>query len=607
MARRRLLWQLFPLTLLVILAAVGALTWSVTDLVHDFYCTELGEDLRARARIVEDPIREALVAGDRDRVETLCERFGQASGTRITVVAPDGTVLGDSHERASVMENHGNRPEIAAALEGGFRTTIRRSRTLHERLMYAAVRVREGERVLGVIRTAIPASPIDASLAAVSRRILLSGLVVALAAGAASLWIARRVARPLEAIRRGAERLARGDLEHEVSVDGPIELVEVAATMNQMAAQLDDRLRTLVAQRNEREAILSSMVEGVLAVDGQQRVISMNRAAGGLLGIEVHRCHGRALQEVSRNPELLQIVNTVFGTREPVVGEIVLYGQPSRFLQVHGTVLRDGEGHEIGALAVLADVTRIKRLENVRRDFVANVSHELKTPVTSIKGFVETLLDGAMQSPEDAERFLGIIASQADRLGGIIEDLLTLSRVEQETEKAEILLERGRLEELLRSAVGFCEMKAHEKGIRVDLACEPGLEALLNPPLLEQAIVNLIDNAIKYSPEGETVQVEARRSDGEICIRVRDQGCGIPRQHLDRLFERFYRVDKARSRKLGGTGLGLAIVKHIAQAHNGRATVESQVGQGSVFTVHLPGADPGVVRATMAPPETDSN
>jgi two-component system phosphate regulon sensor histidine kinase PhoR len=246
------------------------------------------------------------------------------------------------------------------------------------------------------------------------------------------------------------------------------------------------------------------------------------------------------------------------------------------------------QGANIGALIVLDNITRLKVLENIRRDFVANVSHELKTPITSIKGFVETLRDGAVNDPEDRMRFLDIIARHSDRLNAIIDDLLSLSRIEQEAEREQIALEEGRIRDALDAAVLVCASKADEKGIRVDLACDQDLRAKINLPLLEQAIVNLIDNAIKYSGSGSNIRIEAAGTAAETVIRVRDWGCGIPQDHLQRIFERFYRVDKARSRKLGGTGLGLAIVKHIVHAHGGRILVESSPGKGSTFSICLP-------------------
>ncbi len=250
--------------------------------------------------------------------------------------------------------------------------------------------------------------------------------------------------------------------------------------------------------------------------------------------------------------------------------------------------MRDADRQLIGALVVLYDVTQIKRLENVRRDFVANVSHELKTPITSIKGYVETLLDGAMHDPEDAERFLRIVASQSERLNAIIDDLLELSRVEQKAERAEIPLEQGAIRPVLKNAMEVSAAKAESCGVRMEMTCDAALETRINAPLLEQAVANLIDNACKHSPTGATVWVEAEGSAEEVVIRVRDQGCGIEQHHLPRLFERFYRVDKSRSRKLGGTGLGLAIVKHIAQAHHGQVHVHSIPNRGSTFFISLP-------------------
>jgi len=379
-----------------------------------------------------------------------------------------------------------------------------------------------------------------------------------------------------------------------LSVGKSQEAASLAETLNRMAADLDRRIRAAVSERNQREAILSSMVEGVLAVDSRQRLISLNQAAAKLLAVDADAVLGRSLFEVVSNARLQQLVSDVLDGGQPVEDDVVLEeGVDGKFLHAQGTILQDFAHHgnaesRAGVLVVVHDVTRLRRLENVRRDFVANVSHELKTPITSVKGFVETLLDGAMNDPEDARRFLKIVAAQADRLNEIIEDLLTLSRLEGDTERTGISLQPGRIRGVLQAAVATCQLKAQEKHVEIELACDEQLETEINAALLEQAVVNLVDNAVKYSPEGKTVHVEAIRTSKETVIRVRDHGCGIGGDHLPRLFERFYRVDKARSRKLGGTGLGLAIVKHIAQVHGGRITVESVPDQGSTFSLHLP-------------------
>jgi two-component system phosphate regulon sensor histidine kinase PhoR len=297
---------------------------------------------------------------------------------------------------------------------------------------------------------------------------------------------------------------------------------------------------------------------------------------------------GRTIQEVIRLSELKRCVVGALSSEEPVEKDLVLYGEAERIVQARGTPLRDAEGKRIGVLVVLNDVTRLAKLENIRKDFVANVSHEIKTPITAIKGFVETLQEGRTQDQEEIRRFLEIIHRHVDRLEAIVEDLLTLSRMEKEAETEGIPLEDHTVRDILARAVQACEDKAESKKIHLEIDCREDLKARMDPQLLEQAVVNLIDNAINYSEEGKSVTIKALERAQEILIQVQDQGCGIERKHLDRVFERFYRVDKSRSRKLGGTGLGLAIVKHIVQSHGGRVSVESQLGVGSTFTLHLP-------------------
>jgi len=311
--------------------------------------------------------------------------------------------------------------------------------------------------------------------------------------------------------------------------------------------------------------------------------MTMNRAAGELFGADPERATGRTLQETIRNPALQRLAAEARSAERPVETEIRLQANGERYLQGHGTLLQDA------VLIVLNDVTRLRRLENMRRDFVANVSHELRTPVTSIKGFVETLSDGALDSPEDARRFVGIIRKHADRLAAIIEDLLTLSRLEEDG-AAQMEPQATAVRPVLAAAIEACQLRAAEKGVTVELACHAELTARASPELLEQAVINLIDNAVKYSPRGSRVRVEGQQTNGEVVVRVKDEGCGISVEDQERVFERFYRVDRARSRDLGGTGLGLAIVKHIAQVHGGRVGLESALGKGSTFSIYVPGA-----------------
>ncbi|MEA2064623.1 MAG: ATP-binding protein [Gemmatimonadota bacterium] len=586
---RKLLWQLYPSYLLITLVSLAALTWYTSRSLRDFYLARTAADLEVRARFLEDRVLEGLACADTGYVNVLCREYGRKGATRITVILPTGRVVGDSDEQPLRMDNHGDRPEVIEALAGRTGTSIRFSHTLQEDMMYLALPVEIEERIAGVLRASVPLTAINRILGTEYKKIALGTLVAALLAALVSLLISRWISRPLEELTDGAERFARGELEHKLPVPNIKEIGALAEGMNRMAARLDNRINTVQRQRNELEALLSSMNEGVLAVDTGERIINVNQAAGQLLEIDPAKAQGRSIQEAVRNSDLQRFVKEALASPKPVESEITLYSGDERLLQANGTLLRGAGGQRTGILIVLNDVSRIKHLENIRREFVANVSHELKTPVTSIKGFVETLLDGAMRDPRSLERFLGIISKQAGRLEAIIDDILSLSRIEQEAEKIEIILEEGPLADVLNAAVQYCSIKAEKKKIAIELECPADLSAKVNAQLLEQAVANLIDNAVKNSDPESTVQVEALRTDTELIIRVRDHGCGIEKEHLPRLFERFYRVDKARSRDLGGTGLGLAIVKHITQVHGGSIEVDSTPGQGSLFSIHLPG------------------
>lgn len=579
---------MFVSFLAVLLMAMLAVTWIATRAWREFHLRQTVADLEARARLLEVQVRPALDRGETGALQALCQALGRKTGTRLTVVRPDGTVVADSARDPAFMENHRDRPEIQAALSGQVGSHQRRSPTLDELLVYVAVPAVEEGRIVGAVRAALPLTVIDQALHQVYLDLGLGSLLILLLAMGLSGLLSRRITRPLEEMRRGAERLAKGDLSLKLPKPEVKELVSLTEALNFMASELDDRISALVRQRQEQEAILASMVEGVIAVDGQARLISLNRAAADLLGVDPADLGHRSIKEVVRNPELQWFITRALAAAGPVEEEITLGDGSERVLQAHGTTLRDRYGQTLGVLIVLHDITRLRQLENARRDFVANVSHELKTPITSIKGFVETLREGAIHEPEHARQFLDIISRQVERLSQLVEDLLNLSRIEQEAEAGKILLEGRRLRGVMQAAVQACAARAAEKQIKVEVDCPENLRARINSPLLEQALTNLIDNAIKYSDPGSLVWVEAAKEDRKtVVIRVRDQGVGIAPEHLPRLFERFYRVDPGRSRKVGGTGLGLAIVKHIAQAHGGRVGVESTPGRGSVFSIYL--------------------
>jgi two-component system phosphate regulon sensor histidine kinase PhoR len=586
--KKRLIWQLFPSYLLITVISLGAITWYASNSLRDFFIEQTTSDLEARARILEKEILEYFEPLDQMGIDMLCKSVGKTGSTRFTVILPSGKVIGDSVNSPEAMENHVDRPEILQALRGQRGVSVRYSRTLEESMMYVGIPLKSKSNIVGVIRTSVPLTSIDQAIQSVQIKIVIAGTFIAILAAFLSLLFSRRISRPIEEIKKGAECFANGDLQCRLPVFYSAEIGSLSETMNQMAEDLHARINTIKQQRNQIEAMLSSMVEGVIGVDSEEKVINMNRAAAWMFGCNPYEAQGRSIQEVVRNTEIQQFVTHTLSSGKALEKDIVLYSHGERFVNAHGTLLHNAEGKQIGALIVLNDITRLRRLENIRREFVANVSHEIKTPITAIKGFVETLREGATQDPQEAERFLGIIGKHVDRLDAIIEDLLSLSRIEQVEEKNEVALHEGPIREVLVTAIQLCEAKAKEKNIRLELSCNKELKAKINAALLEQAIANLLDNAVKYSDAEGIIRIEARQADNKVSISVRDQGCGIDKEHLPRIFERFYRADKARSRKLGGTGLGLAIVKHIAQAHGGHVTVESTPGKGSTFTIHLP-------------------
>ncbi len=599
MGKRRLIWQLYPAFLTVTFPALVAVTWYCSSALRSFYYEQARSELGSLAHFAAEQVSKMLDTAQTDELDQLCKRLGGPNDvltrTRVTVMLPSGKVIADSDEDPVVMKSHSDRPEIVDALEKGFGWSIRPSPTLGIKMMYVAVPVRKQDKAVAVVRVSVAAIAIDRTLEDIHTKILWVGLAVAGCAAALSLAISSRISRPLVNMEQIAQRFAQGQLDLRVPMAGPFELAALANALNEMARQLHDKITTITSQRNELEAVLSSMIEGVVAVDHGGHIVSINRAAAELLSVDPVQVQGRNIEEAVRQADIHQFVRATLESKEPTEAEVSLQIEGERFFQLHGARVPNvmggrpqGPSVGAGAVIVLHDITRMRRLENVRRDFVANVSHELKTPTTSIQGFVEALLEKGVDDPEQTKRYIGIIAKHSDRLNSIIEDLLSLSRLDEDQEQRRILFENASLRPALAAAIELLGPKAEQKKISVELICADDIEARVNPALIEQAVFNLVDNAIKYSEPGDAVTVSAERTDTEIAVSVQDHGCGIDRKHLPRIFERFYVVDKGRSRKLGGTGLGLAIVKHIAQVHGGSVTVKSSLGKGSTFTIHLP-------------------
>ncbi|MBI5831998.1 MAG: PAS domain-containing protein [Armatimonadetes bacterium] len=583
MRRGGLLWRTYRPLLLVSIAALALVGVLVSRDYQHVYLDQVARDLVVRGQLYD----ELTAAREPNRVQALTQASGRATGTRYTLIATDGTVLADSDHDPASMENHRERPEVAAALAGRVGRALRDSVTLRQTMMYVAIPAptRPGQMV---VRAALPVRGIWQTISLVVSHFLWGAMAIAVLGGLATLLSLRGIRDVLDNLRAGANRFASGQLTERLAMPPVAELADLTAALNAMAAQLAERLASVVRGRNELEAVLESMAEGVVTLDNTAHITGINPAAAELFETQAEQAVGRLLLEVVRHRDVQRFAERALGTDSPIEGEIVWFAGEERYLQAHASRLRDHDGRQLGALLVLHDMTRLRRLEAVRREFVANVSHELRTPVASIKGSAETLLSGALDEPEAAQRFAEMIARHADRLGRIIEDLLSLSRLDQMGCTASMDLVDGELADVARAAAGVVADKAAEKGVSIAIDCADHLATRVNAPLLEQAVANLLDNAVTYSEPGQTVAVTIESDDAEIRLSVADAGCGIAAEHLPRLFERFYRVDKARSRKLGGTGLGLSIAKHIVGAHGGTITVESRVGQGSTFTIHLP-------------------
>jgi two-component system phosphate regulon sensor histidine kinase PhoR len=519
---------------------------------------------------------------------------GAATGVRITVIDAQGRVLADSLRDPADMDNHRYRPEVAAALAEGHGWSERRSRTLDRPMLYTARRHRDTSGRDRIIRVAHPRGAAGSAVAALTRTIAAMGLASVVVTALMVALLSRRLAGTLRALAGEARRFASGDLRHRLPEPGIEELAQLCLALNDMARVLDEQMELLRGQRNQQQAILHSMSNGVLALDLEQRVLAMNRAAEQLLAQSGERARGRLLQEVLRDPPLIGFVQAALESPRRSA-ELALERDGVHRVQAVSETLRDARGEPAGVLIILNDVTELRRLESIRSDFAANVSHELRTPITNIKGYVETMLemDAAGPDADQLRRFLGVVKANADRLAAIVEDILALTRLEQPRAQDSLERECAPVERLLQAVAAQFEPAAAAKRITLANAAPSGLGVLVHRHLAEQAVGNLLSNAINYSPGETTVTLSAAPApDGLVRISVADQGPGIAREHLTRIFERFYRVDRARSRALGGTGLGLAIVKHVALVHGGRVEVESEPGRGSTFHLFLPGSGP---------------
>lgn len=584
----RLFWKLVIIYggLNLLIAATFPLALSRSE--EERIIGRVRERLHGIALLTRDRVQRELVEERRGGLQTQVRKVAALTDVRVTVVAADGVVLADSDAPAEKMQNHSNREEFLEAEQRGLGDAIRRSATLGIPFLYFALPVKnEREDVVAYVRVAEQVQTIKQSTQASMRRMWLLAFGVALLAAPITYVVAGRIVRPLAELTAVAKEVADGKYRQSISVGGRDEVGDLARAFSRMAKELTRRMAQLEDQNQRMSTVLSGMEEGVLAVDSDRRILVANEACARLLGIEYEDFVGRPFLEVARNADIDAAINETLSSGETASKEISFTSPQRRVVGLFATALPMEP--ERGAVVVLHDVTELRRLENLRRDFVANVSHELKTPLASIQAYSETLKLGAIDDPENNLRFVQRILDQATLLNQLITDLLQLARVE--TGKEAFQFESIDLGACVRDQVNDVEQLARQKDIHLQMDGEDGVTAWADRRGVETIITNLLGNAIKYTPAAGQVTVRWRSTGDSAILEIADTGIGIAPEDQQRVFERFFRVDKARSRAMGGTGLGLSIVKHLCQAFGGAVQLQSQLQQGSTFRVILPASD----------------
>lgn len=590
--RKTLFWKLYPSFLIIsfisLLAIVMIALWSFKS----FYYQERADDLEIRAKILTPEFSRLIQSRNHQEVQNKAQKLGDESLTRITIILPSGKIIGDNKKDPATMDNHKNRPEIAQAILSGKGLSTRYGHTLAIDSMYFAMPIIAKGKMIGIMRTSTPLYTLQNALWSIYYKVSLGFFILIIITAFTSWWMSKALVRPLEIIKVQAQQLAKGDFSSRVELrsNDSLESEQLGQAFNEIAIQLNQRIETILNQRNEQEAVFSSMVEGVIAVDSSENIIRINQAAYNILKISEKNIEGVKLKNVIDNVELHNLILFALQQNKPVGQEIIIHNdvEYEQVLFAQSAPLLDIHKNKCGTLVVFNDITKLKEFELQRKEFVANVSHELRTPLTAIQGLSETLIEFPDLVQDKRAHFIDVIHTHSIRLESIIENLLTLSKIEKETEIDEIDFVDESVILALSNAIFLCKDKALKRNIDIILNNTEDIIFKHNSSLIEQAIINLLNNAIKYSNGNSKITITVVKQNNDIKISVADQGSGIPEEHLPRLFERFYRVDKARSRQLGGTGLGLSIVKHITLAHRGTVTVSSEIDKGTIFTLILP-------------------
>lgn len=584
-------WKQFLSSVLIILVTTSLFVFLVIGVLRSYDESVTGKMLLTSAKVVGETLRPAVEEGRKGDVDSLLKNLGGRTDMRITVVDGRGNALGDSHKITRPQETYSESPEVGEALSGRIGKSRRYSSELESDLYYLAVPVKDGSgNTIAAVRTALPLGSLWSEPAPAEKRVVYIGALVAALSSLLVFIVTRRTMRPLSGIISISEELARGNLDVSIPAAGDSdEAARITGALDKMARNLSGLFKEVSREKNQLEAVLGAMSEGVMVISSDGKVLIINKALRNMFNLKEEPGR-KPFWEIIRNRELTRLVEGVLERRAPDSKEI-FYLYPDEKHYFVNVIPLDSPDREI--IVVMFDITDFKRLEKIKADFIANVSHELRTPLTAIKGYTETLEEEAYESPEDREHFLGIIKRHTDRLINIVSDLLVLSEVESRDtafgDAADADVEEINVNEVIKSSLEALRSAAAEKGLEVSLCTGKDANRIkANRFLLEQMFINLIDNAVKYTPDKGNIAIRISSSGGTVLTEIEDTGIGIPKEHLPRIFERFYRVDKTRSRNLGGTGLGLSIVKHIVLMHGGKIDVQSEEGSGSKFSISLP-------------------
>lgn len=574
-------WRITIPFVVLIVVSMGVLGAYLSNSVRNSQLDNLRSNLEKEARITAEASLPIFIGQGGD-LDTLAKKLGTQIDSRVTLIALDGTVLGDSEENPSTMENHATRPEVRDALTSGLGESTRYSTTVGQQMMYVAVPIANQGKVLGVARVALPLTAVENSVNQVTLTVILAIVIATMLAIMAAWLIARATARPIRELTKASRKIALGELGHKITVRAGGETGQLAHAFNEMSLNLQKMVETISTERTKLASVLAHMADGVIMTDVDGSIVLANQTAGRLFGFKEDDVITKPIIEVVHDHEVDEILKLCLKTGKEQTAQFES-GISKRFLRAISIPIVTGKTS--GALVLFQDLTELRSLQTMRRELVGDISHELRTPIAGIKAMVETLRDGAIDDKEAARDFLARIESEVDRLTQMVSELTELSRIE--TDRAELRMEPVNLNLLIDEAVTQLNPLAERQ--QVSISTEQSIDLPLiqvDKNRIQQTIINLVHNAIKFNRPGGTVTISTKYNSNSVTVSVSDTGIGISKENLPHIFERFYKADKARTSS--GSGLGLAIAKHTVQAHGGDIWVQSEEGKGSTFSFSLP-------------------